>query len=191
MSDEKFNFDDIGKDAAYNEPHRSFEGQGAQSDNENLHIGVAEPLNGSETDEETVKFEFHAEFLTEAIVEGFAVFWRSIWGKGEGAELTTKEKEGFSSLFERGARHFGFVSYISGGKGFFIELLGRLLAALIPRFANDDLREHVFKTSDNNQYKDDKKNEPIYEHNEQRNEQPEQSNNGLTKSNFAAIARSE
>jgi hypothetical protein len=176
-----FDFDDLGKEAAKNEPPRSSD--------EGITKVEVEPYNPSNEEEEGVKFEFHANFVASSLIEGLASLWRSAWGESKGAELTDKEKDGLNSLLERGAQHFGFTTYISGAKGFFIELAGRILAALVPRAANKNQREH-FKSAFFG-YKKPKQ-QPKQQERESENEQFSKrtdaiagaDSNGLTTSNF-------
>ncbi|MDA0780748.1 MAG: hypothetical protein PQ612_06405 [Rickettsiales bacterium] len=183
MSD-KFNFDDLGKEAARNEPPRS-------SDETVQKVCVQQYT--PEEESEGVKFEFQANFVASSVVEGFASLWRAAWGASKGAELTEKEREGLNSLLDRGAEHFGFTTYISGGKGFFVELLGRILAAIVPRAANSTTRNH-FRDTVFYGKKTDKKTENTQEKNDDepisRGDKPAATadyGNGLTASNFSQL----
>ena len=185
MSD-SFDFDNIGKDAAHNEPPRTSQ-EAVNETVSNSSVTVLPP--NTQEQEEGVKFKFQADFMASSVVEGFCSIWRSLWGSGQGAQLTDKEKEGLNSLLERGAEHFGFVTYISGAKGFFIELLGRLIASIVPRAANKESREHfkktVFNGSETVKKQEKKSDESVSKDNEQRATK----SNGLTASTFSTLRR--
>lgn len=128
--------DEVASQAVVNQPPVTMKREETEKESENSQ----EKTVNEAVEEES--FSADASFLVPALIEVINSFWSYIWGKEEGGKLTDTEKEGFESLFERGANHFGISRNIQGGKGFFIEFILRVIGATCKRFGNDNARKH-------------------------------------------------
>jgi hypothetical protein len=131
MSSENFNFDEIAQEAVHNEPPRK-----------QLPPDIEQNIDIDQEMGAQHEYEANAKYLVPGVVEGIAALWREAFGNGQGKELSAEEKDGFTSLLQKGAEEFGMTSHLSGKKGFFTELVLKLLGALFPRFTNKEAREH-------------------------------------------------
>lgn len=126
---EKANFDDLAGDAVRNEPPRSEKAE------EILQAEKPEAKDAHPVDA--------ADFAGAGVA---AVDGAMIFSFGSEGKLNQREVEGLLSLFQRLSDHFGLTKYIGGGKGLALMVVGKILAILFPRLADEAQRKHFVKT---------------------------------------------
>lgn len=133
---ESMDFAALGDDAAANEPPRNMTLTAEETEAETVKNG-SQTVSGDDSHPVDAA-DFAGAFVT-ALDAGI------VYAFGKGGDLTQTEKNGFLSLFERTANHFGLTAHISGGKGLFLMAIGKVLAVMFPRLADEVKRAHFAK----------------------------------------------